>query len=167
MKPLVVMDTNVARVANRCADQAGPDCVIRCIERMQKIRKEERVALDRGGYIFEEYLDRRNWSAEPGPGHEFFRWLWDHQSYSDLCVMFEIEPHDARTFAEFPEDEALAAFDRDDRKFVAVAVASGENPPILNASDTDWWNHRHDLERHGIRLEFLCPELMEAGRKRR
>lgn len=63
---------------------------------------------------------------------------------------------------DFPDDEMLAGFDRDDRKFVAVAIASGESPPILNASDTDWHDHRQALSRHGVAVEFVCPELMNA-----
>ena len=51
-------------------------------------------------------------------------------------------------------------FDRDDRKFVAVALASGTSPPIVNASDRDWWEHREVLQVHGIEILFLCPELM-------
>ncbi|HSU82609.1 MAG TPA: hypothetical protein VLR69_09330, partial [Thermoanaerobaculia bacterium] len=57
-------------------------------------------------------------------------------------------------------DPDLAAFDPSDRKFVAVAVASGEQPEILNASDTDWWHHREALSRHGVEVRFLCPQLM-------
>ena len=72
-----------------------------------------------------------------------------------------ITPDPARVFEEFPESDALNNFDRNDRKFVAVAVASGERPPILNASDRDWWDDRLSLERCGVRVDFLCPDLME------
>ena len=72
-------------------------------------------------------------------------------------------PNDARGFEEFPGAPSLAGFDMDDRKFVAVALASGTGPEILNASDTDWWDFREPLERHGVRVNFLCPELMESG----
>ena len=63
-------------------------------------------------------------------------------------------------YREFPDDGELAGFDLADRKFVAVARAAGTHPPILNASDTDWWNDREALARNGVRVEFLCPELM-------
>ena len=71
-----------------------------------------------------------------------------------------ITPHEQRGFEEFPDDPELARFDRDDRKFVAVALASGTSPPIVNASDRDWWEHREALQVHGIEILFLCPELM-------
>jgi len=46
---------------------------------------------------------------------------------------------------------------------VAASVSHPERPPILNAVDTDWWNYRMALERHGVRVEFLCPEAMTTG----
>ena len=62
-----------------------------------------------------------------------------------------------RWFDEFPDLEALSTFDRSDQTFVAVAVASGGSPPILNAVDSDWWQHRGALAAAGITCEFLCP----------
>jgi hypothetical protein len=61
---------------------------------------------------------------------------------------------------QFPNDERLVGFDRSDHKFVAVALAHPERPPILNAVDADWWYYREELARHGIRVEFLCPNAM-------
>lgn len=74
-----------------------------------------------------------------------------------------LTPDPDRGFREFPDDPELAGFDWDDRKFVAVALAVGADPAILNASDTDWWLGREGLERHGVQVVFLCPELMPDG----
>lgn len=161
MKPAVVMDTNVAIVANGKADQASLDCVQTCSERLEKIQKEERLLLDETGCILEEYRRHLNPSGQPGLGDKFFKWLWNNQGNPDMCRFVPVTPDPARVFEEFPESAALNNFDRDDWKFVAVAVASGEGPPILNASDTDWRDHRLSLECCGVRVEFLCPELME------
>jgi hypothetical protein len=60
---------------------------------------------------------------------------------------------------EFPEDPDLAGFDPSDRKFVAVALKSSCAPEIANAADSDWYIYGERLEKHGIRLKFLCPEL--------
>lgn len=161
MKPLVVVDTNVVRVANGGTDHADLDCVIACIERLQRVRKGERVAVDWQGEIWQEY--QKNWhrSGSPGPGDEFFLWLSNNQSHPEHCVNVMITAHSTRGFEEFPKDASLRAFDRDDRKFVAVAVASGQSPPILNAVDRDWWVHRKALKKHGVGVEFLCPQLMK------
>ena len=161
MRPAVVMDTNVAMVANGSATQASPDCITRCLDRLQKIQDTERIVLDDMGRIFDEYLGNLSLSGQPGPGDVFFKWLWNNQGNTDLCQRVHITPHEARVFEEFPDSDELRDFDRNDRKFVAVAIASGEEPPILNASDTDWRHHRLSLESYGIRIDFLCPELME------
>lgn len=74
--------------------------------------------------------------------------------------MVRITEHPERGFENFPDDPELDDFDQDDRKFVAVALASGTNPEILNATDTDWWHYLEPLQQHGINIDFLCPELM-------
>lgn len=77
-------------------------------------------------------------------------------------VLVPIKPEDeaGQEFPNFPADPELQNFDRSDRKFVAVALASGENPPIVNATDTDWWIFREALNRNGIQIAFLCPQHM-------
>jgi len=71
-------------------------------------------------------------------------------------------------FEEFPADQALEDdFDPDDRKFVAVANAHPEKPPILEAADSKWLGWEAKLALHGIRLEFLCRDELEAIRERK
>jgi hypothetical protein len=161
MKAAVVMDTNVAVVANGKAPQAGDPCVENCITTLIDVRDSHRVFLDEQGLILDEYRRRLSPSGQPGPGDAFFKWLWDNQGHLDHCRQISITPIKGGNFEEFPDDPDLARFDPADRKFVAVAIASGEQPPILNASDTDWWAHRASLNRHGIEIRFLCPELMK------
>lgn len=162
MRPPVVMDSNVAFVGNGATEQAGPECVLACIDRMERIKARERLLLDSEGRIFEEYPRP---TGQRGVGDLFFIWAWRHRCNPEVCTLVRIEPHDDRGFTDFPDDEMLAGFDRDDRKFVAVAIASGESPPILNASDKDWHDHRQALSRHGVAVEFVCPELMNAPRQ--
>jgi hypothetical protein len=83
--------------------------------------------------------------------------------------MVHITPRDRQqdehNFEEFLLDPSLATFDPSDRKFVAVAVAHPEHPPILNATDSDWWDYREALAHHSVRVEFVCPDapFMEGG----
>ena len=158
----VVIDTNVAMVANGKAEQAGPQCRENCIIELEQIFQHKTILLDAGYLIMEEYLSNLSLSGQPGAGDAFFRWLWQNQANQQRCRMIEITPHSERGFTEFPVDDALAGFDRSDRKFAAVALASGVSPPVWNASDTDWWQHRDALEKHGIAVRFICPELMEV-----
>lgn len=162
MRPAVVLDTNVAVVANGDTSQAGPDCVLACIHALETARLRQRVMLDDHGLILDEYRKHLSLSGQPNVGDAFFKWLWDNQANPRHCRQVGITPtdRDGLGFEEFPDDSDLAAFDRDDRKFVAAAIASGESPPIVNASDTDWWLYEEVLRRHGVHIEFLCPELM-------
>ena len=156
------MDTNVALVANGKAEQASPSCALVCIVRLREMQDENRILLDDKNLVLEEYRKRLSFSGQPGPGDAFFKWLWDNQENPGHCRKVTVHFHADREFLEFPDDPALDSFDREDRKFVAIALASGTEPEILNASDTDWWDHRYELQVQGIEVVFLCPELMRA-----
>lgn len=155
----VVIDTNVAMVANGKAEQAGSQCQENCITALEQIFQDKAILLDAGYLIMEEYLSNLSLSGQPGAGDRFFKQLWQNPQY---CRSVAITPHPERGFVEFPDDAALAGFDRSDRKFVAVALASGASPPVWNASDTDWWQHRGALAKHGVAVHFICPELMDV-----
>jgi hypothetical protein len=157
----VVVDTNVAIVANGHHPPASARCIEACIDALLEAQGGT-VLVDDGYRIFDEYRKHLSHSGQPGVGDAFFKWLWRNQANPTCCRQVSITPTDpdGRGFEEFPDDPALAGFDPSDRKFVAVALASGESPPILNASDSDWWEFRDALGRHGVRTQFLCPELM-------
>ena len=159
MTPPVVMDTNVVHVANGETPQASPCCVTACVDRMDRIKHgKERLVLDDQDRILKEYPTP---TGQRGAGHAFVKWVWTNRYNSALCELVTIYPHEARGFVEFPEDDGLATFDPDDRKFVAVALASGGSPPIVNATDTGWRDHQEVLARHDVHIDFICPELME------
>ena len=67
-------------------------------------------------------------------------------------------------FGEFPKDPELANFDPDDRKFVAVAIAHCEKPPILQAVDSQWLDFRDVLLQHGVRVQFICEDDIQRIR---
>ena len=163
-KTEVVVDTNVPIVANGKADHAGPECEEACIQALMKIRTKRRLLLDDKDCIIQEYRKRLSPSGQPGPGDAFFKWLWENQANPQHCRSVPVTEHDERGFEEFPDDPRLSSFDRDDRKFVAVALASQTGPQVLNAADTDWWHDRQALEENGVVVVFLCPELMERER---
>lgn len=164
-KAAVVMDTNVAVVANGNTEQAGHNCVSACIDTLRQIIQDEKyvILLDDKSLIFDEYLKNLSLSGQPGFGDFFIKWLWESQTDERYCRTVTVTPHDEREFEEFPDDPDLASFDRDDRKFVAVARASKSSPRVLNAVDTDWRNYREPLRRHGVDVKFLCPDLMLAA----
>lgn len=158
--------TNVPMVANGVAAQAGPACVLTCIDSLEDAMQRRLILLDDGMRILDEYRRHLSLRGQPGPGDRFFKWLWANQANPSHCRQIAIVPRggDEADFEEFPDDPALERFDRQDRKFVAVALASGRGPGIRNASDTDWWDFRGPLARHGVHVEFLCPDLMTGTR---
>lgn len=163
MRKPVVVDTNVPIVANGKASHVDTDCLNACIENLVHIQREGQVLVDQSGFILAEYQRRLSHSGQPGLGDAFFKWLWNNQAQTHICTKVDISPKDdtGTSFAVFPTDPELAGFDPSDRKFVAVAIASEENPPILNATDTDWWHHQEAMARLGITVEFLCPQHMQ------
>jgi hypothetical protein len=157
----VVVDTNVAMVASRLARQADDCCINACIKRLCEIQQSGGLLVDDKGHILREYTRRLGFSGQPGAGHAFAKWAFDHQAILGKVRQVPISPRTGggwRRYNEFPDSATLATFDKSDQKFVAVAVASGDNPPILNAVDSDWWNHRTALANAGVTAEFLCPQ---------
>lgn len=157
----VIIDTNVGVVANGRHPEAGIECVESCIRALGDARHRV-VLVDDGLRIFSEYRKHLSGSGQPGAGDAFFKWLWDNQGNRKHCrhVTITAVAGAEDDFAEFPDDPRLMDFDRSDRKFVAVALASGVSPAILNASDRDWWIFREELTDHGVHVNFLCSALM-------
>jgi hypothetical protein len=162
MKCLV--DTNVAVVANHKTSQASPECIHTCASRLQQLQQKDILVLDNGWHIIGEYMKQLNQSGQPGVGDAFLKWVLTNWSNPSRCELVSITLHpgreDQNDFLEFPDDPDLGDFDRSDRKFVATALAHPEHPPILNATDTDWRDHEAALQRHGILITFLCPDMM-------
>jgi hypothetical protein len=157
----LVVDTNVPIVANGRAPQAGPSCVLACIDALDNLRLHQQIVLDNLGRILDEYRNHLSAKGQPGVGDAFFKWAWQNQGNAAHCEMVDIRPRgNGEDYEEFPDDPELARFDRSDRKFVAVALASHLDPSVLNATDPDWWDYRECLEKHGVRVVFLCPNLM-------
>ena len=154
---MVVVDTNVAVVANRDSPQASPNCVNTCINRLERIiRGEDKLVLDDNWKIIGEYIRNLRSTGEPGAGDRFLLWVLRNQS--GQCDLVPITPinNSETEFQEFPTDPALNGFDRDDRKFIAVVRAHSASPPILQAVDSQWWGFRHALHQNGVTVEFIC-----------
>ena len=155
-----VVDTNVIAVANGRAEQASVECVDASIEYLSLLRDSGVVVLDDGLLMVDEYKRHATAEGQPGIGDMFLRHLLDNLGNTERCNVVHITPHDDREFEEFPDDEALRKFHRDDRKFVAAALRCEPTAEVVNAVDSDWWDFQEALSRHGVAVRFLCPEIM-------
>ena len=165
----VVVDTNVPVVANGNSAQASAECVLACTVRLRQLKEDGRLVLDDKWLILGEYKANLRSQGQPGVGDAFLKWVLTNLSNPDRCELVAITPTSAELddFVEFPPSAGLADFHPDDRKFVAVAVAHRDHPPILQAVDTEWWQLRAELEKAGVTVDFLCPADMAAILKAR
>jgi hypothetical protein len=159
-----IVDTNVLIAANaRNCPQANPACVQRCVQLLQKIKIAGILVIDDAWLIIKEYKVEVSQTGQPGVGDAFLKWVLVNQANPRHCERITITPtEEDYQFAEFPDDPELAKFDPSDRKFVAVALTHPDHPPIYNAVDSDWKIHQLALEKHGIQIEFLCPDCLKA-----
>jgi len=161
---MVVVDTNVAVVANRRSEQASANCVRMCEQRLRRItRGTDRLVLDDQRRIIREYQHNLRTEGQRGIGDNFFIWVltnWKNPRRCRLVTITQVGNNET-DFQEFPSDPALQGFDPSDRKFVAVALAHLQCPPILQAVDSKWWDMKEALERNNVQVEFLCPYDMQ------
>jgi hypothetical protein len=156
-----IVDTNVAVVANG-GEEADPNCVRACVRALRELTSGGHVVVDDGLEIMREYRNNLRAQGQPGVGDAFFKWLWDNLYVKEVCTRVPLTEHPNRGYSEFPEHEKLAGFDPSDRKFVAVAAAHPEHPPILQAADSKWWGFRRAFSQCGIKVEFVCPSQIAS-----
>lgn len=153
-----VVDTNVILVANGQHDDVSDGCIKVCISRLIDIMNNGLLVLDDQFEILKEYQNKTTPGASARPGDAFLKWALQNRATAGRVDQISIEQHSERGFADFPEDPDLANFDPPDRKFVAVARAHPQHPPIVQATDSKWLAWNAALSRHGVNVDFICPE---------
>ncbi len=162
----VIVDTNVIVIANGAASHASLDCIERCQDRLQQILEQhEKVVVDNRQRILNEYKKYVNLRTQKGIGDVFVKTLLQNQGNPNICPMVVITPlaGNGTDFEEFPNsDDALTGFHKNDRKFIAVALAyqrdAGQVPTILLAIDRGWLEYMNALKNHGVTVDLICEE---------
>lgn len=157
----VVVDTNVPMVASGHSPQTDEACADACVQRLKQIMESGCLLVDDLDLIVHEYVNAIGHAGHPGAGEKFVKWAFDNRYNPNAVRRIAVIHRDGdkvRRFDEFPAAGSLSRFDRSDQKFVAVALASGTNPPIAVAVDRGWWRHHQALQAEGVKLEFLCPQ---------
>jgi hypothetical protein len=152
-----IVDTNVILVANGQHEDVGPLCVATCALKLQSIMTDGRIALDQAFEILLEYQNKTTPKMGNRPGDAFVKWALQNNANAAKCDRIELHFHPDHSYKSFPVDERLSKFDPPDRKFVAVAAAHENHPPILQAADSKWLGWAPALSDHGIEVDFLCP----------
>jgi hypothetical protein len=119
--------------------------------------------LDNAGLILSEYLAAVG-TGQPEAGGAFVRWVLQNQWVEANVSRVVITPRtDApTTFHELPPPVTGTTYDPSDEKFLAVAAAHPERPPVLQALDSKWWGWQDSLRACGVTVHFLCPDEIEA-----
>jgi phenylpropionate dioxygenase-like ring-hydroxylating dioxygenase large terminal subunit len=144
------------------------ECVLACVQAIEHVIKKHGLVIDAGDEIFDEYRDQLSMKGQPGQGDRFMKWVHDNR-WSLPASQRVVITNNGDSYDEFPSHEGLGNFDRSDRKFVAVANAHPQKPPILQATDSKWWAWRDALAQVGIAVHFLCPDYVRnkyADKKR-
>lgn len=154
-----VVDTNVAVTANGENGSAGADCVAASGRALQRITEGGHLFIDSAGAIVAEYRHNLSPFGEPLAGNLFLKWLLTNEWNPDRVTRVAITPKatDPSDFDELPPTGV--SYDPSDRKFLAIAAAHLEHPPILQALDSKWWGWTASLKKVGIAIHFLCPEI--------
>lgn len=167
---ICVVDTNVPKVANLAIipdpnSDIDLGCIQACVDAIEHVKKHCLV-IDAGWEIINEYCDNLPKNSPGGVESSFIKWVFDH--YEDNTVIQKVVINgEGNTYQEFPENPGLENFDPSDRKFVAVANAHKDKPPILQATDSKWVGWKDSLAEEGIHVRFLCPKYIKAKYKKK
>lgn len=153
-----VVDTNVILVANGQHSDVSPECIASCALRLQAIMRGGKLVIDDRFLILSEYQNKTTPKLGNRPGDAFVKWALQNNANISRVECISLNEHSERGYESFPADEELRNFDPPDRKFVAVAFKHESSPPILQAADSKWLGWNAALSRHGVTVDFLCPD---------
>jgi len=151
----VIVDTNVALVANRQQENVLPDCLIASIGFLREvIDRGYTLIIDDGDAIRSEYsraiMDARPYQV----GAQFLVHVLRNIGNQARVRLVPLPTDIDGEYVDFPNDLRLQEFDRSDRKFAALSRRTGAH--VHNATDSDWVDFKMPLEENGIGVVFLC-----------
>ena len=155
---LAIIDTNVLLVANGQHADASPECVIECVRLLESMQTNGVTVIDDGYRVLREYQHKTQLNPPKGVGDVFLKWLLRHEGNAARVHQVTITETATDQFAEFPDPALQPQFDASDRKFVAVANAHPDKPPIWQAVDCKWLNWWQALQSKDVEVQFLCPD---------
>lgn len=154
-----VVDTNVLVTAAGGNDAASGACADASVRVLRDVMERGHVFIDDGGRLIEEYHHGIDLAGKSDAGEKFLAWLIAHEF--DIARVTRVpltpKPDDPEDFEELPAPPPGVHYDPSDRKFLAVAAAHDEHPPVLQALDSKWWGWKEALASAGVLIHFICP----------
>ncbi|MDA5630772.1 MULTISPECIES: hypothetical protein [Agrobacterium] len=150
----VIIDTNVAMVANHQNDDVQQTCQDACTFFLTDVKNNHIVLMDSGDEIRSEYAGALQQSRPYQLGAQFLIHLYQNQWNPKRVRIVDLAKTPAGEFADFPTATDLANFDPSDRKFAAMSRNTGV--AVTNAIDSDWADSLVALNANGIAVNFLC-----------
>lgn len=171
MSNCYIIDTNVPAIASRSASQLDDlelECAEACLLYLRKMMTSSdiQIVLDYDYLVVKEYrriLSKISYSN--GFNEEFLKWVFMKMSADDY--QFVKIHKEGTSFLEYPNHDDLSSFDREDRKFIALANAHQDKPPIIEGTDCKWWGIVNALKSFGITVVFPCEKyIMQKYQKK-
>ena len=168
METKFIIDTNVPILSGTLATDIPVDqamCARECLRFIKEYisNPESKIVLDSSWRVLKEYQKHMgDFNDRDGMYAQFYRWVCI-QVAKGLAPEDNVQLHeiDENCFAEYPTHKGLANFDPPDRKFIALANAHVEHPPIVEGSDSKWWGIYDALKECGICVKFLCEDYIK------
>lgn len=119
------------------------------------------LLLDEDGLVRAEYDRNIPWHH---PDQEYGLQVIQAKLDRDLVryVAIRVRDGDGERVADLDPEHARIVTDREDRKWVACALASPirhqEDAPIFYGAESDWWLIREELRSIGVNVVNLLPE---------
>ena len=122
--------------------------------------EEGTIVIDNKDAILTKYLGTISRTGGQKVGGRFVIHVINHQYGEGRVQRIPVTPIDdeRRGYEELPENE----FNQSDRKFLAVAVVA--NALVLNATDSDWHEHKDLMDELEVGVEQLCPQHARKDR---
>lgn len=157
-----IIDTNVPLVAQGSAVHMSEDCIINCVDFLEKLFTNKfKLVIDTDYHLIGEYENRMSSGSRLEYGNRFLKWILTNQANPQKIKTVVINQLDEFNFEEVPQSLIEIGFDNSDRKFIAVAIANNNQAPVAQAADSKWIGWEEALINEGISVYFLCKEELK------
>ena len=125
------------------------------MDELARLAREDVVCVDDKFLILGEYGRRIGQRGQEKSGTVFYKHVWQKMRDTNRVRLISVDPID-REGRDFSDPILPTNNLKKDAKFLAVAVKA--QATIVNATDSDWTEHRELTDRLGVDVRQLCPE---------